>query len=55
MGLKGYRLWTMGQMNSTCRAQPMLAFLHRRGSQRARAADADDVAVRACARVVPPG
>jgi hypothetical protein len=22
MGLKGYRLWAMGQLDSTCRAQP---------------------------------
>ena len=24
MGLKGHRLWDMGQMNSTCRAPPRL-------------------------------
>jgi hypothetical protein len=23
MGLKGYRLWVMGQLDSTCRAPPM--------------------------------
>jgi hypothetical protein len=24
MGLKGYRLWVMGQLDSTCRAPPHL-------------------------------
>jgi hypothetical protein len=24
MGLKGYRLWAMGQLDSTCRAPPQL-------------------------------
>jgi hypothetical protein len=24
MGLKGFRLWAMGQINSTCRAPPQL-------------------------------
>ena len=24
MGLKGYRLWVMGQLDSTCRAPPLL-------------------------------
>jgi hypothetical protein len=24
MGLKGYRLWVMGQLDSTCRAPPRL-------------------------------
>jgi hypothetical protein len=29
MGLKGYRLWVMGQLDSTCRAPPeALAALH---------------------------
>jgi hypothetical protein len=31
MGLKGYRLWDMGQLDSTCRAPPR-GVLHRRGS-----------------------
>jgi hypothetical protein len=25
MGLKGYKLWVMGQLDSTCRAPPRLA------------------------------
>jgi hypothetical protein len=25
MGLKGYRLWAMGQLDSTCRAPPLRA------------------------------
>jgi hypothetical protein len=32
MGLKGYRLWVMGQLDSTCRAPPRAG---RRASQRA--------------------
>jgi hypothetical protein len=27
MGLKGYRLWAMGQLDSTCRAPPLLLLL----------------------------
>jgi hypothetical protein len=39
MGLKGYRLWVMGQLDSTCRAPPrevlgqlyhVLGFVHER-------------------------
>jgi hypothetical protein len=26
MGLKGYRLWVMGQLDSTCRAPPLKMF-----------------------------
>jgi hypothetical protein len=30
MGLKGYRLWVMGQLDSTCRAPPLHLLLRRR-------------------------
>jgi hypothetical protein len=36
MGLKGYRLWVMGQLDSTCRAPP------RDGRQRVRPARRDE-------------
>jgi hypothetical protein len=26
MGLQGYRLWVMGQLDSTCRAPPLALF-----------------------------
>jgi hypothetical protein len=29
MGLKGYRLWAMGQLDSTCRAPPRRALFSR--------------------------
>jgi hypothetical protein len=29
MGLKGYRLWVMGQLDSTCRAPPRVLALPR--------------------------
>jgi hypothetical protein len=28
MGLKGYRLWVMGQLDSTCRAPPLRLLLY---------------------------
>jgi hypothetical protein len=28
MGLKGYRLWAMGQLDSTCRAPPLSALMN---------------------------
>jgi hypothetical protein len=27
MGLKGYRLWVMGQLDSTCTAPPVVLFV----------------------------
>jgi hypothetical protein len=45
MGLKGYRLWVMGQLDSTCRAPPFAVQLRRILQLRAAAAGAHAYAV----------
>ena len=35
MGLNGYSLWVMGQLDSTCTAPPLFAAVHEVDAQRA--------------------